>query len=164
MRVYVASSWRNERQPEVVAALREAGQEVYDFRTSGPGERGFSWRDVGLAPERTAPGAGDTVPADDYLAALRHPVARAGFDVDFAAMQWSEACVLVLPCGRSAHLELGWAVAAGRWTAILLDDPCVPELMYAAVDLVTPRLADIVSWVQQAPREDAMRRVLVPRS
>ena len=31
-RIYVASSWRDPYQPEVVAALREAGHEVYDFR------------------------------------------------------------------------------------------------------------------------------------
>lgn len=29
-RIYVASSWRNTYQPGVVAALREAGHEVYD--------------------------------------------------------------------------------------------------------------------------------------
>ena len=28
--IYVASSWRNEYYPEVVAKLREAGHEVYD--------------------------------------------------------------------------------------------------------------------------------------
>lgn len=31
-RIYVASSWRNKYQPEVVAALRKAGHKVYDFR------------------------------------------------------------------------------------------------------------------------------------
>ena len=32
MKIYVASSWRNERQPDVVQALRNAGHDVYDFR------------------------------------------------------------------------------------------------------------------------------------
>jgi hypothetical protein len=31
-KIYLASSWRNERQPELVRILREAGHEVYDFR------------------------------------------------------------------------------------------------------------------------------------
>lgn len=31
-KIYVASSWRNPYQPEVVAALRKTGYEVYDFR------------------------------------------------------------------------------------------------------------------------------------
>jgi len=31
-KIYVASSWRNDYYPKVVAKLREAGHEVYDFR------------------------------------------------------------------------------------------------------------------------------------
>jgi len=34
LRVYVASSWRNEFQPGVVAVLKADGHEVYDFRDS----------------------------------------------------------------------------------------------------------------------------------
>ena len=57
-----------------------------------------------------------------YLEALSNPVANRGFKNDFDAMKWADACVLVLPCGRSAHLELGWCAGAGKFTAILLDD------------------------------------------
>jgi hypothetical protein len=32
MKIYVASSWRNERQQDVVKTLRAANHEVYDFR------------------------------------------------------------------------------------------------------------------------------------
>jgi hypothetical protein len=47
MKLYVASSWRNARQPEVVARLREAGHEVYDFRNPAPGNTGFmKWADA----------------------------------------------------------------------------------------------------------------------
>lgn len=40
-----------------------------------------------------------------------------------------DCCVLVLPCGRSAHLELGYAIGAGKPTFILLAEG-EPELMY----------------------------------
>ena len=40
MKIYVASSWRNERHPGVVELLRIAGHEVYDFRNP---EDGDSW-------------------------------------------------------------------------------------------------------------------------
>jgi len=43
MSIYVASSWRNTHQPSVVAALREAGHDVYDFRNPRPGDHGFHW-------------------------------------------------------------------------------------------------------------------------
>ncbi len=37
MRIYVASSWRNIYQREVVRLLRAAGHEVYDFKGRGNG-------------------------------------------------------------------------------------------------------------------------------
>jgi len=45
-RIYVASSWRNPYQPEVVAALRKAGHEVYDFRNPEDNPGGFHWADT----------------------------------------------------------------------------------------------------------------------
>ena len=62
------------------------------------------------------------------------------------ALSASSACVLVMPCGRSAHLELGHANGAGKPTAILLSDG-EPELMYGMADLVTDSLDEIESWV-----------------
>ncbi len=32
MKIYVASSWRNERQPAIIERLRAEGHNVYDFR------------------------------------------------------------------------------------------------------------------------------------
>ena len=45
-KIYVASSWRNPYQPEVVAALRKAGHEMYDFRNPKDNPGGFHWADV----------------------------------------------------------------------------------------------------------------------
>lgn len=136
-RIYVASSWRNAHQPDVVRALRKAGHAPYDFREPVPGESGFAWRDVAPA-EYQGDFAPDNVPAAVYLAAMDHPVARHGFKRDMHALRECEVCVLVLPCGRSAHLEAGWAAGAGRKVVVLLDDPCTPELMYGmAAHIVT---------------------------
>lgn len=41
MKIYVASSWRNNRQPDVVKFLRDLGHEVYDFKNPKPGDDGF---------------------------------------------------------------------------------------------------------------------------
>ncbi len=46
MRIYVASSWRNAHQPELVKALQDAGHEVYDFRHPAPGNEGFQWSQI----------------------------------------------------------------------------------------------------------------------
>ena len=45
-KIYVASSWRNTFYPEVVAKLREAGHNVYDFRNPPSGDPGFKWSGV----------------------------------------------------------------------------------------------------------------------
>lgn len=138
-RIYVASSWRCPTQPAVVQALRDAGHEVYDFRNP-PGKTGFGWSEID-------PDWLDWT-IDAYRDRLDHPRAVDGFGADFDAMQWADTFVLVLPCGRSAHLELGWAVGAGKRTSILLSqNGFEPELMYRMVDHLGTSLPEVVAWV-----------------
>ncbi len=127
MKIYVASSWRNQLQHEVVNALRKVGHEVYDFKSPKPGDDGFRWSDVGL--ERRPDGS---CTPQQLKEALAHPRAVEGFASDSGAMKWADACVLVLPCGRSAHLEAGWMAGAGRLTLVYAPSSIVvePELMY----------------------------------
>jgi hypothetical protein len=123
LKVYVASSWRNYRQPEVVDYLRQKGYEVYDFRNPKEGDNGFSWREIDDNWKNWT--------SAQFIEGLKHPVAQAGFKSDMDALEACDACVLVLPCGRSAHLELGQAVGAKKNTYVLLDEsPLEPELMY----------------------------------
>lgn len=84
---------------------------------------------------------------DEYLRMIEHPRALDGFAEDFGAMERADTFVLVLPCGKSAHLELGWAVGAGKRTAILLEDPMEPELMYRMVDHLAPSIEDLLAWL-----------------
>lgn len=133
MKIYLASSWRNSRQPDVLAALRADGHEVYDFRNPAPGDNGFSWKAVHERPT-------DEWFVADYMEALAHPVAQRGFAYDMDALRWSEACVLVLPCGRSAHMEFGWAVGAGKRGLVLCESLDEPELMYLMAGLDPARV------------------------
>ena len=128
MRIYVASSWRNERQPSVVFDLRAAGHEVYDFRNPRAGDQGFHWSEIDKAWQMWD--------AKTYREALSDPVAEAGFASDFDAMKWADACVLVLPCGRSAHLEAGWFAGQRKQLVILLLGDVEPELMYKMADRI----------------------------
>lgn len=140
--VYVASSWKNIMQVGVCAALRSAGIDHYDFKNP-PNGSGFAWHEVKNGVPHIP--YGETV--DDYLKMLEHPRAIEGYVSDFEAMEKADTFVLVLPCGRSAHLELGWAVGMGKRTAILMDDPCEPELMYKMVDYITPSCFDLLGWL-----------------
>ncbi len=139
--VYVASSWRNPYHRAVCAVLAAAEIDHYDFRNPPEGA-GFGWEQVpgfdvvnGLADR------------DTYTRMLDHPRAIEGFDADRAAMDKADTFVLVQPCGASAHLELGWAVGAGKRTAILLEDPLRPELMYRMVDHLAPSVHDLLGWL-----------------
>lgn len=129
-RIYLASSWRNPTQPAVLAALRDAGHEVYDFRNPAPGYKGFAWSDCGGMANQDGPGRGArTIPS--YLEAIRSTRATEGFAFDKEALDWCDTCVLALPCGRSAHLELGYATGKGKNTYVLLHEhQFEPELMY----------------------------------
>jgi hypothetical protein len=141
MNIYVASSWRNTYQPTVVDELRRAGHDVYDFKNP-PNGTGFGWRQTAADP------AALTDPRRFRDEVLTHPAARAGFASDMAALRSADATVLVLPCGRSAHLELGWATGAGQRTLVLLDDPMSePELMYLACSRICVSLAEVLEEV-----------------
>lgn len=123
-RIYVASSWRNAHQPAIVLALREAGHEVYDFRNPAPGNQGFAWS--AIDPDWLG-----WDPATFAHLVQEHPAAAAGFSFDKAALDWADTCVLLLPCGRSAHLEAGYAAGQGKRVIWWLhSDRFEPELMY----------------------------------
>ena len=142
-RIYVASSWRNPSQPDVVAALRAADHQVYDFRNPhlgpGKGRQGFHWSEIDPGWESWTP--------EQFRDALSHPVAREGFESDLQGMQWADTFVLVMPCGRSAHLELGWAIGAGKRSFILLSNG-EPELMYSLAARLCTTLAELVREVE----------------
>lgn len=138
--VYVASSWRNPIHDAVCSTLKAAGIPHYDFKHPENGI-GFSWQNVG------GQAYSENEPVERYLEMLQHPRAIEGFDADFGAMNKADTFVLVLPCNRSAHLEIGWAVGAGKRTAILLEDPATPELMYKMVDYLAPSMFDLLGWL-----------------
>lgn len=121
MRIYLASSWRNPFQADMVAALRADGHEVYDFKNPPHGKGGFSWGEIDPNWQNWT--------AAQYVAALSHPIAEAGYKSDMDAMEWAEACILLLPCGRSAHLEAGWFAGKGKPVYVLTRDGEVPGLI-----------------------------------
>lgn len=139
MKIYVASSWRNYLHAVVVASLRAAGHEVYDFRNPKQGDSGFSWKLID--PNWQMGGA---VTPEQHVKMLQHPIAQAGFKNDMDALRSCDVCVLVLPCGRSAHLELGWAVGAGKRTYVLEPEPIEPDLMYLMCDKIFTKFDDMI--------------------
>lgn len=139
-RIYVASSWRNKYFPEVVAALRAEGHEVYDFRNPPHGGNGFRWTDIDE-------NAFDWT-FDEYAEGLHHPKAERQFQADLEALEWADTCVLLLPSGRSAHTEAGWMAGAGRRVVVYFPEKQEPELMYKLFDAVVGDLPSLLKAVK----------------
>ena len=156
-RIYVASSWRNPIHPAIVERLRQVGHEVYDFRNPAPGQKGFAWRDCGGQAAADGPGGGArTIPA--YLEAVHSDRAAQGFALDKAALEWCDTCILVLPCGRSAHDEIGYAAGQGKDTYVLLhEDKFEPELMYLLHTGIASDIEQIIGWMAERQPSDLPR-------
>jgi hypothetical protein len=130
MRIYVASSWRNKYQPEICQQLVRWGHQVFDYRHPRPGYNGFHWSQIDKNWENWSP--------EEHRVVLQESTtASHGFMSDLRGMQWADACVLVLPCGRSAHLEAGWFAGTGKRLVVYMPEKQEPDLMYLlAQDIV----------------------------
>ncbi len=135
-KIYVASSWRNPFQPEIVEILRRAGHECYDFRNPEEGNNGFHWSEIDQEWEGWS--------TEQYRNGLNHPVAQDGFKSDFDAMTWADVFIGVQPFGRSASLEMGWASGAGKKTILLLH-PGEPELMVKMLDHICVDMREVLA-------------------
>lgn len=139
MKIYVASSWRNLLQPAIVHLLRRSGHDVYDFKNPAPGNNGFAWSEIDPRWQNWTP--------QEYRDALEHPIAQAGFARDMDALKDCDACVLVLPSGRSASFEFGWAIGNGKSGAVVMFEKCEPELMYLGSPILTTS-DELFDWAE----------------
>ena len=137
MNIYVASSWRNDFQPEVVKVLRKDGHRVYDFKEDGDGwgqgihgPGGFHWSEIDPDWQKW--------PSDiqKYIDGLKNPRATEGFHRDMDALEQADACVMVMPCGSSASMEMGWAVGANCHVYVYI--PRMRDLSPSSFGRATP--------------------------
>lgn len=140
LNLYVASSWRNQYQPDIVELLKAVGHDVYDFRNP-PGGSGFSWSSVNENWQ-------DWTVAE-YKQALLSEEAQKGFVADFDAMKRADACVLVLPCGRSAHIEAGWCSGFGKPVFCLIPEHQEAELMYRVFRSISATPIELITQIQK---------------
>ena len=141
MKIYVASSWRNNHQQYVVNELRKAGHDVYDFKHPTEGDVGFHWSEIDPNWQNWN--------THQYCDALKHSYAQFGFNRDFNAMKSSDICILCLPCGRSAHLEAGWMKGAGKKVIAYIppNEKIEPELMYNLLDGISCDIYRIIDML-----------------
>lgn len=107
--IYVIGSLRNEAIPEVAADLRTVQLDAFDdWFAAGP-EADDYWKQYEVSRGHS------------FTEALRGHAARHVFEFDRSHLDRCDAAILVLPAGKSGHLELGYAAGCGKPTYILLD-------------------------------------------
>ena len=130
--------------------LRAAGHEVFDdWYAAGP-EADDYWQKYEKERGRT------------YREALQGYAVNNVFDFDHRHLLRCDAAVLVMPAGKSGHLELGFVLGKGKPGFILLEkEPDRWDAMYrfaAGVCTTTEELIEDLSRVKlQESGENAVR-------
>ena len=141
MKIYVASSWRNPNLDSIVDILRQAGHIVYNFKeTISTTEKtsAFNWDQIDPSWENWT--------SSEFAEHINDVLAVNAFEADSTAMKEAEACVLVLPCGLSAHIEAGYMKGLGKKVFILLT-LCRPELTYRIFDGLAANVQELLSML-----------------
>ena len=107
--IYLIGSLRSPRVPQVAAKLRRAGFEVFDDWHAAGAQADQKWREYEKARGHS------------YVEALNGYAATHVFEYDMFHLDRADVAVLVMPAGKSGHLEFGWAVGRGKRGYILFD-------------------------------------------
>ena len=137
MKLYLIGSLRNPQVPIVATQLRVAGYEVFDdWMAAGP-EADDWWQKY------------ETDRGHDFKAALQGHAAHHVYEFDKAHLDSSDACVLLLPAGKSGHLEFGYMMGKGKPGWILMDgDPERFDVMYQFAGCVTAKLDFAIEYLK----------------
>ena len=117
--IYLVGSLRNPEIPEIAEKLRAAGYEVFDDWYAAGEKADDAWQ----AYEQTRGRA--------YYQAINSVHAVAAFNVDKTWLDWCDTAILIMPAGKSCHLELGYIIGQGKLGYILMPkEPERYDLMY----------------------------------
>jgi len=116
---YIIGSLRNKNIPMIGVKLREAlGFEIFDdWFSPGPKADDY-WKEYEEARGR------------NYKEALSGWAGKHVFEFDKFHIDRSDFGVLIMPAGKSGHLELGYMIGQGKPGYILLDNPDRWDVMY----------------------------------
>jgi len=140
--IYLIGSLRNPAVPEVAQKMRAVGIDVFDDWYSAGPEADDKWRDY-------EKGRGHS-----YLQALEGFAANHVFEFDRTHLDRSTGVVLLLPAGKSGHLELGYAIGRGKSGYILLEEGVERwDVMYQFATGIFNNLDDLIERVRRDERE-----------
>jgi len=110
MKIYLASSWKNKESVlEMAVLLREEGHEVDAF-CDEENRVSFNWSELtGIMNKE-----GLDLTELDAKDMINHWRVQEAFKEDKKFLDWADVVIMLMPCGRSAHLEAGYAVGCGK--------------------------------------------------
>ena len=102
-KIYIASSWKMEETCHAIAHyLRFVGYEVDLFCEERESRTVFSFDKVDAHQDMNC------------IEMLGMSIVQDAFQEDKKWLDWCDICLLILPSGRSAHLEAGYAKGQGK--------------------------------------------------
>jgi len=109
--VYLMGSLKNENIPHMANQIRELGfGEVFDdWFSPGPNADDY-WRDY------------EKVRGSSYKQALTNWAGKHVFEFDKFHIDRADIGILVMPAGKSGHLELGYMIGSGKKCFIVFDE------------------------------------------
>lgn len=136
--VYLIGSLKNPNIPIIANKIREAGFEVFADWWCASDDADDTWK-------MYEQGQGHS-----YLEALNGYMAKHVFEFDKSHLERCDIAVLVLPAGKSGHLELGWSIGKGKKGYILLEEGTDPrwDCMYLFADGVFETINQLIIGMQ----------------
>jgi hypothetical protein len=152
--LYLIGSLRNERIPKLANDIRTANPDIEvfdDWYAAGP-EADDCWKEYEAKRGRS------------YQEALRGYAAKNVFAFDKRNLDRASHALLVLPAGKSGHMEIMYATySVGAKTAILLDPEDVRwDVMYQFVPTILNNDEEIQDWLN--PSQDVKTTEINPGS
>lgn len=119
MKIYLIGSLRNPNIVQVGNRLRAAGYDVFDQWWAPGRETDSFWQEYTKARGQT------------YREAIQDHYAKHVYDFDKCHLDAADAAVLVLPAGKSAHLEAGYVCGRSKPMIVMFDgEPERYDIMY----------------------------------
>ena len=101
---------------------------------------GFKWSNIDANYMNWSP--------EEFKKHLNCPKAERQFKNDIEAMLACDTCIIVLPCGRSAHTEAGWFTGKGKRVIAYMPTKQEPELMYKLFDVIACNVTELISLLK----------------
>lgn len=138
-KIYLIGSLRNPEVPKLAASLRKLGFYVFDdWFAAGP-EADDYWRDYEQAR------------GHNFAKALDGHAAHHVFNFDKEHLDACDIGVLLLPAGKSGHLELGYMIGQGKEAYIIYpEEPERFDVMYLFANRVFGSIDDFLSYMEGA--------------